>query len=417
VEIKNINDSIAMKSKASKIFSKFWQKYRKTICITAAAFVGLIFYIVAVVRFNTISLGNIPPSFAGAALGALITGIITLVLLRGQSAAQEVKERNVAIFMKKRKVFQQYIDKIWSAWTIDKNISDNDFADLCNEYYTKVAMFLKKATNEKCADHLIKLGNCVIHTANYDMLKEHIFGIVNVLVEDLGLDGYVDLEQHNDLEKTLFPGLFKKALEKEIFKALRSVYPGFLPGKYEELNELGGVEWLSFCFPVETQLRCSNDNAKIIIGPFKADTFQKDMVPGDICVGLFIGKPIIKLLPGIAPYTSEEADRNYKNFLRRIIMLVKGDHRGIIPIHVPLWNEFLSREEDEEDNDGVFCLNFGAHEDDLRKKHQGDYIQVAKTIAYRAAKVVQLGKPTRTDVGDLSIIDFLVEQGVIPPVS
>jgi hypothetical protein len=241
---------------------------------------------------------------------------------------------------------------------------------------------------------------------------------VNVLVKDLGLGGKVNVEQHNDLEKTLFPGLFRKALEKEIFEALRDVYPGFLRGTYEKLHVLDGVEWLSFCFPVETHLGYSNDYVKIIIGPFMADAFQEWVIPGKIRVGLFLDIPIEHFLlrdgKNINLYKATD-----KNFGRRIIQLSACDDLGLIPINKPLYKDFLNGKTDEEDKAGEFCLNFGAP-DELRKKHQGDYIHVAKTIAYRTAKVVQIGKPIRYDddgheAGNLSIIDFLIEQGVIPP--
>jgi len=73
-------------------------KINKSLII--AIFCLLSFCIMAVI-FKVFSITALPVSFVGAAMGAVITGVVTVVLLDGQSKAEEIKERNVKVFEKK----------------------------------------------------------------------------------------------------------------------------------------------------------------------------------------------------------------------------------------------------------------------------------------------------------------------------
>jgi uncharacterized membrane protein len=111
----------------------------KTIVNLAIAIICLLGFCVVAVVFKVINLADIPISFIGAALGAVITGVITVVLLHGQSRAEEIKERNVKVFEKKSEIFQKYIDTIWRIWE-DHNVSVEEYQYLISDYYKAYAV-------------------------------------------------------------------------------------------------------------------------------------------------------------------------------------------------------------------------------------------------------------------------------------
>jgi len=84
--------------------------------------------LIIAVLLNVITLDELPSSFIGAVLGAAITGVITLILLEGQTESQEVKERNVCVFGKRSEIFQKYIRDVWEIWEKQKITSENFYS-------------------------------------------------------------------------------------------------------------------------------------------------------------------------------------------------------------------------------------------------------------------------------------------------
>jgi hypothetical protein len=102
---------------ASKV--KIKSKWTKPLLLALLCLVA--FCLVATVS-QIISVEELPINFIVAFLEAVVTAVITVVLLSGQSAAEEVKERNVKVFEKKSEIFQNYIDTIWKIWE-DSNVN------------------------------------------------------------------------------------------------------------------------------------------------------------------------------------------------------------------------------------------------------------------------------------------------------
>lgn len=57
------------------------------------------------VLFQIFEFGSLPMQFYGALIGVVITAIITVFLLQGQTATEEMKEQNMRIFEKKSAIF------------------------------------------------------------------------------------------------------------------------------------------------------------------------------------------------------------------------------------------------------------------------------------------------------------------------
>ena len=129
-------------------------KTNKSLIIAILCLVG--FCLIAVV-LNVFSLKELPSSFVGAALGAVITGVVTMILLDGQSKAEEVKERNVKVFEKKSAIFSEYIDVAWDAWE-DRKVTDKEFQKLMGDYYKKLMLYMNASSAKIIGEQLKTIG-------------------------------------------------------------------------------------------------------------------------------------------------------------------------------------------------------------------------------------------------------------------
>jgi hypothetical protein len=75
------------------------------------------------VQFGAVDPNEMPGSFIGAALGAAITGVITVILLQGQTTAEEKKERAVRIFEGKLDVYSKFMGHLWGMFSDEEETS------------------------------------------------------------------------------------------------------------------------------------------------------------------------------------------------------------------------------------------------------------------------------------------------------
>jgi hypothetical protein len=186
-----------------------------------------------------------PSTFIGAALGAAITGAITLVLLSGQTEAEEVKERNVEIFSTKSKIFKEYIETLWQVWD-DQRISMVDFKKLTSMYYQSLMIYLDgKKKDKKGETRLDRIGvnlsemGLLIGKEEFkhsQTLRKCIVSIIDELSEELGIGGKINTKIMDKHDRISFPVLFKKELLDEFNKIL---VPNndILKGRWEEWSE------------------------------------------------------------------------------------------------------------------------------------------------------------------------------------
>jgi hypothetical protein len=241
------------------------QKHR-TLIIAALCLVG---FCAIAVFFRVFPLGELPASFIGAALGAVITGVVTVVLLEGQSRAEEVKERNVKVFEQKSAIFQQYINQVWKVWE-DQKITAEEFQELTANYYSKLMIFLKDdASVGKISDCLAKIGDCIDKETleDYKILRDNIIEIINTLSDKIDLGGRINKEKVEELDSKMFPVIFKKILVEEFTNKLSEdrdlFYKPQLKRGYRQ-----NLEYLIFDF--KKYPKC-----KIVIGPFDAVNHMK----------------------------------------------------------------------------------------------------------------------------------------------
>ena len=94
---------------------------------------GILFTIsISIFIFNAIYQGSVPKiveEINNSSIGAILTAIITVLLLSQQSSSEEVKERNVRVFEEKSARFNTFINKLWDIWD-DRVVSLEELNEL-----------------------------------------------------------------------------------------------------------------------------------------------------------------------------------------------------------------------------------------------------------------------------------------------
>jgi hypothetical protein len=91
--------------------------------------------------------GQLPLNFMAALLGTVITAVVTGLLLNGQSSAEEIKERNVAVFKDKSKIYKKFIKEIWEIWK-EHQVSSDEYWNLTSMFYQELILYAKEETQK-----------------------------------------------------------------------------------------------------------------------------------------------------------------------------------------------------------------------------------------------------------------------------
>jgi len=377
----------------------------------------LVLFCIGAAITRAIELSEIPASFLGAALGAVITVLVTYLLLIGQTKAEETQERNAKIFELKKNAFTKYMDNVWKVLA-NKKIDDKKFEGLCSGFYEEIAMYLDETSSRKFVQCLIKIGESIRIDENYSKTKENIFAIINILVKDIMHDPnvdddheYVSLDNYNLLEEELFPGLFKKAIAEEIFEVLKSKNC-FSRWEYKDVY-YAGYEFLCYYFDTKETTGYS-ECAKIIIGPLAK---RSNKWPNwDSQIDLYIDNDIEnwpkqnKKMPSLYHYKEDE-----EGWYRRTI----GFKEEIRDIFKPMDNGKEEIDEEEINNDTKETYKIDFADKAGIKKYLENYRNVAKALAARVEKFMDRARIIEKDLRgrdtgtELSIIEFMQKNGLI----
>ena len=84
----------------------------KTNLSRVAVLVLTIIFLITAVTFEIFELSSLPAQFFGTLLGVVITAIITVLLLQGQTKSEESRERNLMVFEKKQEIFFHFLTQL-----------------------------------------------------------------------------------------------------------------------------------------------------------------------------------------------------------------------------------------------------------------------------------------------------------------
>lgn len=126
-------------------------------------------------------------------LGAILASIITFLLLKFQSEAQEVREKNTKVFERKSESFQIFINLLWDRWSDStKKITQKQFEDMLSSFYRNVYMYLNKENLEAISKHLDVLSTPNGQDFEAIEARNAIFSIIGVLKKEIGLPYFED---------------------------------------------------------------------------------------------------------------------------------------------------------------------------------------------------------------------------------
>ena len=69
----------------------------------------VIVFVLAIISFGIFKVDDLPGRLVGSLIGVVITAVITVFLLRGQSANAETREKNMKVFEKKLAIHQGFL--------------------------------------------------------------------------------------------------------------------------------------------------------------------------------------------------------------------------------------------------------------------------------------------------------------------
>jgi hypothetical protein len=313
-----------------------------------------------------------------AFLGAIVTAVITLILLNGQSLAEELKEKNVKVFEKKSLLFENFNNKL-NEIINKQELSANDFIKIKSEYYTNLMFYLKEKSQIKIINYLAILGKCVgisINDRTYDLetinrsheiIKENIYNIINVLTEEIGLGGKINISFQKELDNNVFPNLFKELLLEEVNNIFskekifnKACYQVIANGTFIVLNLNGKL----------------TDIGGIHIGPLFNYTANENFPALD---GIYFRFCAPTMNPVSELYTVKEGTN-----LDKTLIDFNGNEKGLINLQNRLapWAFKEINIDANIFNQELQAIRF----DDINtfKYYSGVYIEVAKAIAIRS---------------------------------
>ena len=172
---------------------------------------GALFVIsLSIFIFNSIYQNQLPKiveEINNSAIGAILTAIVTVFLLQGQTATEEERERNLSVFEKKQEVFHNFLEKLKEIVQDGKitismrdNAQEGENIDELKELLFQLS-YIQMHTHEDNTDKIFKHIANIIQQMNefetagndkqalmaefYTNFSQELFGIITVLKSDL----------------------------------------------------------------------------------------------------------------------------------------------------------------------------------------------------------------------------------------
>ena len=146
---------------------------------------------------NAVGIWDIPELWSqilAACMGAIVVGVVTLVLMRGQKSSEEAKEKSIRIYESKVEVYARFVEKMYKLLA-DDQMSCDDFLSLRTEMFGSLIFYLSDENLNSLLNELNGIGS--IHD-NEEMVS--VFArITNILQDDLAGQQY----QPDDKERVL----------------------------------------------------------------------------------------------------------------------------------------------------------------------------------------------------------------------
>lgn len=161
-----------------------------------------VLFIASAVFFKIFEIEILPSQFYGALIGVVITAIITVFLLKGQTANEEEREKSVKVFEKKQEVYHSFLEEL-------KRIIQDGEITIVGKGKDKT---LDKSVDE-LKDLIFQLAYLQMHTS-----EETINGVLDSVGKIIQLMNDFSSTKEEDKQKGL--PKYYSAFSEELFKTV-----------------------------------------------------------------------------------------------------------------------------------------------------------------------------------------------------
>lgn len=159
-------------------------------------------FIASAVIFKIFELEILPSQFYGALIGVVITAIITVFLLKGQTSNEEEREKSVKVFEKKQEVYHAFLEELRMI------IKDGEITIISKDKSGN----LDKSVDE-LKDLIFQLGYLQMHTS-----EKAINGVLDSLANIIQLMNDFNSTKEGEKQKEL-PNYYS-SFSEELFKII-----------------------------------------------------------------------------------------------------------------------------------------------------------------------------------------------------
>ncbi len=163
-------------------------------------------FVASAVLFRIFDVEILPSQFYGALIGVVITAIITVFLLKGQSESEMKRDKDVKIFEQKIRVYSEFTEKMW-AMLDDGTVTDEELKDLRTICFRRLVFYLNSDQIKEIYEQINS-----IDFENDDTAMKAVGDITHILQNSLNTDKNV---KSGDLIKLFNSFEKKKFTEKE----------------------------------------------------------------------------------------------------------------------------------------------------------------------------------------------------------
>jgi hypothetical protein len=202
-------------------------KATSLLTLIASAVVGILIFLAVAVAARVYSGVEVPVQVTGALLGAIVTASITMLLLRGQSQAEETKERNVKVFEEKTQRYNAFLAELWKVWE-DRRVTLEEVNRLMEIVLRDIIIFTHEKNTERILEALNEIatfaGKKATTPEDQTAIQNRIYDIINILSEEINLGGRISETirlRVSELEKRVLPLLDAKALKRQFATDVR----------------------------------------------------------------------------------------------------------------------------------------------------------------------------------------------------
>ena len=117
----------------------FFKSNGAIICLIVLLFLvmGVVF-----ILFHLFSTRDFSYEICCALIGTIITAVITVFLLQGQSSSDEKKDKNIKIYENKLEVYSEYVRQMWETISDDEELDDKEWNQLRAQTFGKLIFYL-----------------------------------------------------------------------------------------------------------------------------------------------------------------------------------------------------------------------------------------------------------------------------------